>query len=86
MSNGKLFVGMVLGVLAGNALNRFGRTEKGRKLKNDLCDILHGWQEDAMDYAHRAKYKAESVGNKVTGKVGQAMGDMNCKLNEMGNK
>lgn len=83
MSNGKLIVGMALGALAGSAFRRFAHSDKGRKLKRDICDILQEWQGEAIEYAHRAKYKAEHAGNEMATKVGQKMEETKCHFTEV---
>ena len=41
MSNGKLFLGLALGALAGSALACFAHSHKGKKLKMDLYETLY---------------------------------------------
>ena len=41
MSNGKLFLGLALGALAGSALACFAHSHKGKKVKMDLYETLH---------------------------------------------
>ena len=41
MSNGKLFLGLALGALAGSALACFAHSHKGKKLRMDLYETLH---------------------------------------------
>lgn len=83
MSNGKLFVGMALGALAGSAFRRFAHSDKGRKLKSDICDMLQEWQGEAIEYAHRAKYKAQHAGNEMAAKAEPKMEGTKCHFTEV---
>ena len=65
MNNGKFFAGLALGALVGSALSCFAHSNRGRKLRRDIYDTIQDLEEDAYDFAHRAKHKAE----KVTGDV-----------------
>ena len=40
MGNGKLFLGLALGALAGSALACFAHSHKGKKLRVDLYETL----------------------------------------------
>ena len=61
MNNGKFFAGLALGALVGSALSCFAHSNRGRKLRRDIYDTIQDLEEDAYDFAHRAKHKAEKV-------------------------
>lgn len=82
MSNGKFFAGMALGALVGSALSCFAHSRRGRKLKRDIYDAIQDLQEDAYDYASRAKHKAEEVGDEVADKVSSKAQEMKGKWDE----
>lgn len=82
MSKGKFFVGMVLGALTGSALSCFARSNKGRKLRRDIYAAIQDLQEDAYDYASRAKRKAGEVGDEVADKVSSKAQEMKGKWDE----
>nr|WP_237038138.1 YtxH domain-containing protein [uncultured Phocaeicola sp.] len=86
MSNGKFFVGLALGALVGSALSCFAHSNRGRKLRRDLYDTIQDLEEDAYDFAHRAKHKAERVGGEVMEKMNQQAEVVKGKLNEVTNK
>lgn len=79
MSKGKIFVGMVLGALTGSALSCFAHSNKGRKLRRDIYAAIQDLQEDAYDYASRAKHKAGEVGDEVADKVSSKAQEMKGK-------
>uniref|UniRef100_UPI002FD9F722 YtxH domain-containing protein n=1 Tax=Phocaeicola massiliensis TaxID=204516 RepID=UPI002FD9F722 len=61
MNNGKFFAGLALGALVGSALSCFAHSNRGRKLRRDIYDTIQDLEEDAYDFAHRAKHKAEKT-------------------------
>ena len=62
------FAGLALGALVGSALSCFAHSNRGRKLRRDIYDTIQDLEEDAYDFAHRAKHKAEKVSGEVVEK------------------
>ena len=83
MNNGKFFAGLALGALVGSALSCFAHSNRGRKLRRDIYDTIQDLEEDAYDFAHRAKHKAEKVSGE---KMSQQAEAVEGKLNEVTNK
>lgn len=81
MNNGKFFAGLALGALVGSALSCFAHSNRGRKLRRDIYDTIQDLEEDAYDFAHRAKHKGE-----VVEKMSQQAEAVKGKLNEVTNK
>ncbi len=85
MGTGKVLLSMTLGAILGSMATNFAKSEKGRKMKNDLYDSLHELGGDAENILSSAKSKAENVGhtlaNKVTGKYNYAKGRVDEKMN-----
>ena len=77
MNNGKFFAGLALGALVGSALSCFAHS---------IYDTIQDLEEDAYDFAHRAKHKAEKVSGEVVEKMSQQAEAVKGKLNEVTNK
>lgn len=77
---------MSLGVVVGCMATCFAKSEKGKKMKSDLCHSLHEMGNNAEDMLSSAKEKAEDVGhtlaNKVSGKYNYAKGRVDEKMND----
>ncbi len=86
MSNGKFFAGLALGALVGSALSCFAHSNRGRKFRRDVYGAIQDLEDDAYDFAHRAKHKAEKVGGEMAEKVNQQAEAVKSKLNEAANK
>ena len=86
MNNGKFFAGLALGALVGSALSCFAHSNRGRKLRRDIYDTIQDLEEDAYDFAHRAKHKAEKVSGEVVENMSQQAEAVKGKLNEVTNK
>lgn len=86
MNNGKFFAGLALGALVGSALSCFAHSNRGRKLRRDIYDTIQDLEEDAYDFVHRAKHKAEKVSGEVVEKMSQQAEAVKGKLNEVTNK
>lgn len=79
MSNGKLLIGLALGALAGSALACFAHSQKGKKLRMNLCNTLrHGCTCDdcgceegceCQKYPHCQYPKPDEVIEVVAGKM-----------------
>ena len=53
---------------------------------NKIYDTIQDLEEDAYDFAHRAKHKAEKVSGEVVEKMSQQAEAVEGKLNEVTNK
>lgn len=73
-NNGKFFAGLALGALTGCALSCFAHSNRGRRLRRDVCDTLHDLQEDASDFVRHARHKAEQAGEEVKSKLNGSAG------------
>lgn len=86
MSNGKLLAGLAIGALVGSAISCFAHSNRGKKFKNDLHSALQDLEDDACEYVHRAKRKAEKAGSEVADKVNQRAEEVKSKLADAANK
>lgn len=67
--NSKLWLGLGVGAAIGTLVYHFARTDKARKLRNDVCCALHEIEEDAESMLVDAKVKAAKAGSTLAGKV-----------------
>lgn len=67
--NSKLWLGLGVGAAIGALVYHFARTDKARKLRNDVCCALHEIEEDAESMLVDAKVKAAKAGSTLAGKV-----------------
>lgn len=81
MNNGKFFAGLALGALVGSALSCFAHSSRGRKWRRDVRDTLQDWQEDAVEFAHRAKNKVRRASEDVADEVEETVEEAKEKLN-----
>lgn len=82
MNNGKFFAGLALGALIGSALSCFAHSSKGRKFRRDVRHTLQDWQEDAVEFAQRAKNKVKRASEDVADEVEEKVEEAKSKLNE----
>lgn len=69
MGNGKLFLGLGVGVVVGAVLGYLSNSSKGRKMRKDMCCAAHEIEEDAYQLVSAVKQKAEKVGTKLMHKA-----------------
>lgn len=73
MSNGKLFIGLALGALAGSALACFAHSQKGKKLRKDIHETLQDIRERNCTcnehHHHHQNLQPEEIIEVVAGKV-----------------
>lgn len=78
--NSKLWLGLGVGAAIGALAYHFARTDKVRKLRNDVCCALHEIEEDAESMLGDAKVKAAKAGSALAGKVADKASDLKDKL------
>ena len=70
-SNGKLLLGIGLGVLAGVAVTYLMNGEHRRKLEEDLNEVGHGIKDGVKSAFSKVKSKVERAGSDAADKVGR---------------
>lgn len=78
--NSKLWVGLGVGAAIGALAYHLARTDKARKLRNDVCCALHEIEVDAEGMLEEAKVKAAQAGSRVAGKVADKAIELKDKL------